>query len=127
MPSVRIVTQSSFGKPRRERPIAELLIWVRHGDLAPWFEVWAKENLKIHICEDLWVPSGSNEDYQAVEAITRKRLPAYWREFLGEARIVKEWTIERRRPFEEVRRLEAMDWLASLERFQKKFCRGETT
>jgi len=128
MPSVRIVKPNSsrrFPKPNPAQA-AKVLIWVRHTDLAAWFEVWGQKGTQVYICEDLWVPGSTCQTDQAVEALTRKRMPRPWKDFLSEAQILTTWTIERRRPSEEMRRLEAMDWLASLERFQKRFCGSET-
>ncbi|HOM19090.1 MAG TPA: hypothetical protein PK777_16880, partial [Thermoguttaceae bacterium] len=109
MPSVRIVKPKSLGHSPKPNPAqaAKVLIWVRHTDLAAWFEVWGKKGTQVYICEDLWVPGSTCQTDQAVEALTRKRMPRPWENFLlNEAQILTTWTIERRRPSEEMRRLE---------------------
>lgn len=126
MPSVRIIHPSRVSKKPSQAQPPRLLIWVRHTDLASWFQVWGEKGTQVHICEDLWVPGSTCQEDQAIEALTLRRLPRSWKDFLDRAWLLKEWTVERRRPSEEMRRLEALDWLARLEQCQKPFCGGET-
>jgi len=111
----------------QKQPKQSVLLWLSHSDRGTYIQVIGNRNaLRVFVAEELYCPDDNLEAEKMAWELTYLRLPGFWKKFYDspETKVVATHFVQRRRPSEEARVLECLEWLQKLEDFQRRFSGG---